>query len=84
MLRGGSGEAVQLVFHGPGFVVVQSYEWSNPRSDSQGGGLIGQRGRPVQLTGLDGRPRGAASSRASGRKASGRPSLGVRGEGETR
>ena len=41
MLRGGSGEAVQLVFHGPGFVVVQSYEWSNPRSDSQGGGLIG-------------------------------------------
>ena len=41
MLRGGSGEAVQLVFHGPGFVVVQSYEWRNPRSDSQGGGLIG-------------------------------------------
>lgn len=41
MLRGGSGEAVQMVFHGPGFVVVQSYEWSNPRSDSQGGGLIG-------------------------------------------
>jgi uncharacterized protein (AIM24 family) len=28
MLRGGSGEAVQYVFHGPGFVVVQAYEWS--------------------------------------------------------
>ena len=27
MLRGGSGEAVQYVFHGPGFVVVQAYEW---------------------------------------------------------
>ena len=41
MLRGGSGEAVQLAFRGPGFVVVQSYEWRNPRTDSQGGGLIG-------------------------------------------
>ena len=28
MLRGGSGEAVQYVFHGHGFVVVQAYEWS--------------------------------------------------------
>ncbi|HEY9565505.1 MAG TPA: AIM24 family protein [Nocardioides sp.] len=28
MLRGGSGEAVQYVFHGPGFVVVQAYEWT--------------------------------------------------------
>jgi uncharacterized protein (AIM24 family) len=28
VLRGGSGEAVQYVFHGPGFVVVQAYEWS--------------------------------------------------------
>jgi len=28
MLRGGSGEAVQYVFHGPGFVVVQAFEWS--------------------------------------------------------
>lgn len=28
MLRGGSGEAVQYVFHGPGFVVVQSFEWT--------------------------------------------------------
>ena len=27
MLRGGSGEAVQYVFHGPGFVVAQAYEW---------------------------------------------------------
>jgi len=22
-------------------VVVQSYEWSNPRSDNQGGGILG-------------------------------------------
>ncbi len=28
MLRGGSGEAIQYVFHGPGFVVVQAYEWT--------------------------------------------------------
>ncbi|GAB2867790.1 AIM24 family protein [Nocardioides pacificus] len=27
VLRGGSGEAIQYVFHGPGFVVVQAYEW---------------------------------------------------------
>src|SRR5699024_5834110 len=27
MLRGGSGEAIQYGFHGPGFVVVQAYEW---------------------------------------------------------
>jgi uncharacterized protein (AIM24 family) len=27
LLRGGSGEAIQYVFHGPGFVVVQAYEW---------------------------------------------------------
>jgi uncharacterized protein (AIM24 family) len=26
MLRGGSGEAFQLAFHGPGFVVVQPSE----------------------------------------------------------
>ena len=30
MLRGGSGEAIQYVFHGPGFVVVQAYEWRPP------------------------------------------------------
>lgn len=28
VLRGGSGEAVQYVFHGLGFVVVQAYEWT--------------------------------------------------------
>jgi uncharacterized protein (AIM24 family) len=28
VLRGGSGEAIQYVFHGPGFVVVQAYEWT--------------------------------------------------------
>lgn len=28
MLRGGTGEALQYVFQGPGFVVVQAYEWS--------------------------------------------------------
>ncbi|NNH70614.1 AIM24 family protein [Nocardia uniformis] len=27
MLWGGSGEAFQYAFHGPGFVVVQPYEW---------------------------------------------------------
>jgi uncharacterized protein (AIM24 family) len=40
MLRGGSGEAVQLVFHGPGFVIVQAYEWRSPQ-DERSGGLIG-------------------------------------------
>ena len=43
MLRGGSGEAFQYVFHGPGFVVVQAYEWVPPApqggSSSSGGGL---------------------------------------------
>lgn len=45
MLRGGSGEAFQYVFHGPGFVVVQAYEWTPPQSggSSSGGpgGVIG-------------------------------------------
>lgn len=27
LVRGGSGEAFQYAFHGPGFVVVQPYEW---------------------------------------------------------
>lgn len=27
LMRGGSGEAIQYVFHGPGFVVVQAFEW---------------------------------------------------------
>lgn len=46
MLRGGSGEAFQYAFHGPGFVVVQPSEWtastqSNQKGSSSGGGLIG-------------------------------------------
>lgn len=43
-LRGGSGEAIQYVFHGPGFVVVQAYEWTAPQGSSGGsggGGIIG-------------------------------------------
>lgn len=28
LLRGGSGEALQYVFHGPGFVIVQAFEWT--------------------------------------------------------
>jgi uncharacterized protein (AIM24 family) len=38
MLRGGSGEAFQYAFHGPGFVVVQPNEWSPPTQQSGGGG----------------------------------------------
>jgi uncharacterized protein (AIM24 family) len=43
MLRGGSGEAMQLAFHGPGFVVVQPSEWeSAPQTQGGGGGgLVG-------------------------------------------
>ena len=42
MLRGGSGEAFQYAFHGPGFVVVQPSEWtSDPASSGGGGGLMG-------------------------------------------
>ncbi|HET7385128.1 MAG TPA: AIM24 family protein [Nocardioidaceae bacterium] len=45
MLRGGSGEAFQYAFHGPGFVVVQPSEWSQAAAQagqkSSGGGLIG-------------------------------------------
>lgn len=40
MMRGGSGEAAQFVFHGPGFVVVQSYEWRPAKSGGGGGGLL--------------------------------------------
>ncbi len=44
MLRGGSGEAFQYAFHGPGFVVVQPSEWA-PVTQGQGsgggGGLVG-------------------------------------------
>lgn len=42
LLRGGSGEAFQYAFHGPGFVVVQPHEWSAPAQQSggsRGGGL---------------------------------------------
>lgn len=38
MLRGGSGEAMQFAFHGPGFVVVQPSEWAPPVQSSGGGG----------------------------------------------
>jgi len=38
MLRGGSGEAMQYAFHGPGFVVVQADEWEQASSGSSGGG----------------------------------------------
>jgi uncharacterized protein (AIM24 family) len=38
MLRGGSGEAFQYAFHGPGFVVVQPHEWHPPVAQSGGGG----------------------------------------------
>ena len=44
MLRGGSGEAFQYAFHGPGFVVVQPSEWvSAPQAQSGGGsgGFLG-------------------------------------------
>lgn len=41
MLRGGSGEAFQYVFHGPGFVVVQAYEWHATAEASGGGGAGG-------------------------------------------
>jgi uncharacterized protein (AIM24 family) len=44
MLRGGSGEAFQFAFHGPGFVVVQADEWEPPQSSGSSGGpggLIG-------------------------------------------
>ena len=41
MLRGGSGEAFQYSFSGPGFVVVQPHEWTAPaqKSGGSGGGL---------------------------------------------
>jgi uncharacterized protein (AIM24 family) len=43
MVRGGSGEAFQYAFHGPGFVVVQPSEWTPPTHSTGGGsgGLIG-------------------------------------------
>lgn len=39
MLRGGSGEAFQYAFHGPGFVVVQPSEWAAPSGSGGGGGF---------------------------------------------
>jgi uncharacterized protein (AIM24 family) len=43
LLRGGSGEAFQYAFHGPGFVVVQAYEWvaGAQQGKSGGGGGLG-------------------------------------------
>jgi uncharacterized protein (AIM24 family) len=42
VLRGGSGEALQYAFHGPGFVVVQADEWEQSQGSSGGSsGLIG-------------------------------------------
>jgi uncharacterized protein (AIM24 family) len=38
LLRGGSGEAFQYAFHGPGFVVVQPHEWVPPVQQSGGSG----------------------------------------------
>jgi uncharacterized protein (AIM24 family) len=44
MLRGGSGEAFQYAFHGPGFVVVQPSEWHPVASQSGGSGGGGALG----------------------------------------
>ena len=44
MLRGGSGEAFQYAFHGPGFVVVQPSEWApvqQQSGNSGSGGIVG-------------------------------------------
>ncbi|SFB88739.1 Uncharacterized conserved protein, AIM24 family [Nocardioides terrae] len=44
LLRGGSGEAFQYSFHGPGFVVVQPSEWApitQGQSRGGSGGIIG-------------------------------------------
>lgn len=37
LLRGGTGEAFQYAFHGPGFVVVQPSEWSAQAQQGQSG-----------------------------------------------
>ncbi len=45
LLRGGTGEAFQYAFHGPGFVIVQAYEWKPPppnQGSGGGGGGLGQ------------------------------------------
>ncbi|MGH3507850.1 MAG: AIM24 family protein [Nocardioidaceae bacterium] len=43
LLRGGSGEALQYAFHGPGFVVVQPSEWATTPGQAQqsSGGMFG-------------------------------------------
>lgn len=42
LMRGGSGEAIQMVLHGPGFVVVQAFEWSPlNQKEKKGQGLLG-------------------------------------------
>jgi len=44
LLRGGTGEAFQYAFHGPGFVVVQPSEWApitQGQSRGGSGGIIG-------------------------------------------
>ena len=43
LVRGGSGEAFQYAFHGPGFVVVQPFEFIAPSSGSgsSSGGIFG-------------------------------------------
>lgn len=48
LLRGGTGEAFQYAFHGPGFVVVQPSEWV-PTAQGQGGGGSRQGGFLGQL-----------------------------------
>ncbi len=44
MLRGGTGEAFQYSFHGPGFVVVQPSEWVPPAGGGPGGSAGSQQG----------------------------------------
>jgi uncharacterized protein (AIM24 family) len=57
MLRGGSGEAFQYAFHGPGFVVVQASEWA-PVTQGQ------RRARRQPAEWLAGRWRSPSPSRA--------------------
>ena len=49
-LRGGSGEAVQYVFHGPGFVVAQAYEWG-PLNQGPSDAQPDLRQRPLPVRG---------------------------------